>query len=82
MGLAGLTGLAGLAVRRTPEARQASLKVLKIPGTAKTLRGRRGREGTGLHAGRAELMGSAGSTMREFGGHSTRTGRRQRPHLT
>ena len=68
----GFTGLAG---HTRPDARQAGLTVLKAPGTAETLRERRDREGTLRHAGRAELRGSAGSTMKEYGGRSTRMGR-------
>jgi hypothetical protein len=48
--------------------------VLEAPGTAETLRERRDREGTLRHAGRAELRGSADSTMKEYGERSTRMG--------
>ena len=68
----------GLAVRTRPDARKAGLKVLKAPGragTARELRELRDREGTQTHAGRAELEGSAGSMMKEYGGRSARMGR-------
>ena len=68
----GFTGLAG---HTRLDVRKAGLTVLEAPGTAETLRERRDREGTLRHAGRAELRGSAGSTMKEYGGRSTRMGR-------
>jgi hypothetical protein len=69
------TGLAG---HTRPDVRKAGLTALKVPGTTETLRNlrdRRDREGTQRHAGHAELRGSAGSTMKEYGGRSTRMDR-------
>jgi hypothetical protein len=68
----GFTGLAG---HTRPDVRKAGLTALEVPGTAETFRNRREREGTQRHAGRADLRGSAGSTMKEYGGRSTRMGR-------
>ena len=64
-----------LAGHTRPDVRKAGLTVLEAPRTAETLREPREREGTQRHAVRAELRGSAGSTMKEYGGRSTRTGR-------
>jgi hypothetical protein len=48
--------------------------VARAPGTAEALKVRRNREGTKRRAGPVELRGSAGSTMKEYGERSTRTG--------
>ena len=55
--------------------KDADLKVLKAPGPAKTLKERRDRKGMQTHMVRAERRGSAGSTMKEYGGRSRRMGR-------
>ena len=55
-------------------ARQAGLKVVGAPRTAETLKERGNREGTKRRAGPVGLRGSAGSTMKEYGGRLTRTG--------
>jgi hypothetical protein len=48
--------------------------VAGAPGTAETLKERRNREGTKRRTGPVGLRGSVGSTMKEYGGHSTRMG--------
>jgi hypothetical protein len=46
--------------------------VAGAPGTAETLKERRNRDGTKRRARLVGLRGSAGSTMKEYGGRSTR----------
>ena len=79
MGLAKHRGFAKIAARRSPDGRKADLTVLKAPRVVQMLKERRGRGGTRMHAGHAELRGSAGSMMKEYGERSARMGRGRTP---